>query len=125
MESNKKDGDKSPLHIQYKIWLEKDGAIFGDGLYLLLTKVAAHGSISEAAREMGMSYRSAWGKIKVAEKHWKVPLVLTKVGGELGGGAQLTPVALDLLQRYLKLRQEANDFLNDKFKDIFRDWPGP
>lgn len=125
MESNKTDSAKFPLQIQYKIWLEKDGAIFGDGLYHLLTKVAAHGSISRAAREMGMSYRSAWGKIKVAEKHWKVSLVLTRVGGELGGGGQLTPAALDLLQRYLKLRQEANDYLHDKFKDIFRDWPGP
>lgn len=117
--------DSGLLQIQYKIWLEKEGAIFGDGLFNLLSNVSLLGSISQAAREMGMSYRAAWGKIKVAERRWKVSLVITQVGGEMGGGAQLTPEAEGLLFRYRRLREEADRFLNDSFQEMFRDWPGP
>ena len=74
---------------EYKIWLEKDGAIFGDGLCDLLSSISGLGSIACAARELGMSYRAAWGKIRVAEKKWGIPLVVTRVGGAAGGWAKL------------------------------------
>lgn len=119
------EGLRSLLHVEHKIWLEKDGAIFGDGLYRLLSNVAALGSISQAAREMGMSYRAAWGKIKGAEERWKLPLVITQVGGEMGGGARLTPEAAELLVRFKRLRQEVDNFVKDSFTEIFRGWPGP
>ena len=126
MGSGKAGGGRQDLfHAGHKIWLEKDGAIFGDGLFKLLSNVAVFGSISQAAREMGMSYRAAWGKIKLAEKCWRVPLVLTQVGGEMGGGAKLTPEADGLLQRYRRLRQEVERFVERSFDDIFQGWPGP
>ncbi len=107
------------------MWLEKDGAILGDGLFNLLLNVERLGSISQAARFMSMSYRSAWGKIKITEKQWGVPLVNTRVGGKTGGGAALTPQAKDLLKRYYKFRQEIDNFVWNIYDDIFKGWPGP
>jgi molybdate transport system regulatory protein len=98
---------------EYKIWLEKDGAIFGDGLGDLLSSIANLGSIARAARELGMSYRAAWGKIRVAEKIWGIPLVVTRVGGEAGGWAKLTPEADELLKTYCRLQQEVDEFVQN------------
>ncbi|MCL6635988.1 MAG: LysR family transcriptional regulator [Peptococcaceae bacterium] len=122
-ESAPGDADSQGFSLDYKMWLEKDGAVFGDGLYKLLLNVGASGSISQAAREMGMSYRAAWGKIKQTERRWGVPLVVTRVGGELGGGAKLTPEAGDLLERYGRLRREFDDFARNSFREVFRGWP--
>lgn len=118
-------GKEDLFQVDHKIWLEKNGAIFGDGLLKLLSNVAALGSISQAAREMEMSYRAAWGKIKVAEERWGLPLVITQVGGEMGGGAKLTPEAGELLKRFRRLRQEVDHFARNSFIEIFRGWPGP
>jgi molybdate transport system regulatory protein len=103
---------------EYKIWLEKDGAIFGDGLYDLLSSISGLGSISQAAKGMGMSYSAAWGKIRSTEKKWGIHLVVTRVGGEAGGWAKLTPEADELLKIYCRLQQEVDKFvqnLPDKF----------
>jgi molybdate transport system regulatory protein len=114
------DGRRDVFHVEHKVWLEKEGAVFGDGLFKLLSNVARLGSISWAAREMGMSYRAAWGKIKSAEEHWGVALVVTQVGGEMGGGAKLTPEAEELLKRFQKLRQEVDLFVRNSFNEIFQ-----
>ncbi|BAF60806.1 N-terminal domain of molybdenum-binding protein [Pelotomaculum thermopropionicum SI] len=115
----------SLLSPGYKIWLEKEGAILGEGLFELLSKISSAGSISQAAREMGMSYRAAWGKIRLAEKRLGLPLVITQVGGELGGGARLTPQADELMEKFSRLRREARAFIDNLFNEIFRGWPGP
>lgn len=95
-----------------KVWLEKDGAVFGEGLYNLLLRIERTGSIAGAASEMGMSYRAAWGKIRVAEKRWNVRLVSTRVGGETGGGTGLTGEAGILLNRYRELRNGADSMID-------------
>ncbi len=94
-----------------KVWLEKDGAVFGEGLCDLLSLIEKTGSIASAALEMGMSYRAAWGKIKAAEKEWRIKLVNTRVGGDSGGGASLTGEARLLMDRFLDLRNGINRLL--------------
>lgn len=94
-----------------KVWLEKEGAVFGEGLYRLLLGIDRAGSIAAAAMEMGMSYRAAWGKIKAAEKKWDIHLVTTRVGGEAGGGAILTGEARMLLERFRELQQETENMV--------------
>lgn len=111
--------------VNYKLWLEVNGATFGDGLFHILINIDTTGSISQAARQMNMSYRAAWGKIKFAEERWGVPLLITQVGGEMGGGARLTPVARELLNRFRRLREVVDSFINYSFKDIFQGWPTP
>ncbi len=118
-------GRKDFIRLGCKIWLEKDKAIFGAGLFKLLSQISGLGSISQAAKGMGMSYRAAWGKIKVAERRLGVPLVITQVGGEMGGGARLTPEADELLKKFDRLWQEVDSFAEKSFKEIFRGWTGP
>lgn len=118
-------GKKSSIRVGYKIWLEKDKTIFGEGLFKLLSHISSLGSISQAAKSMGMSYRAAWGKIKVAEKRLGVKLVTTQVGGEMGGGAKLTPEAGELLEKFDKLRREVDSFIEKSFNDIFKGWTSP
>jgi len=105
----------------YKIWLEKDGGVQGDGFFQLLDRIEKNGTIAAAAESMGMSYRAAWGKIKAAEKQWGISLVTTKVGGDTGGGARLTPQASDLLQRFFKFRQDVDNEIAKIFKRNFID----
>ncbi|MFZ5641969.1 MAG: winged helix-turn-helix domain-containing protein [Bacillota bacterium] len=92
-----------------KLWLEKNGTAFGEGLYNLLYLVEKTGSISAAALEMGMSYRTAWGKIRAIEKAWGVRLVDTRVGGKAGGGSGITQEAYLIMDRLREFRQQVED----------------
>lgn len=102
-----------------KVWLESGGTNFGEGLYYLLMHVKEHGSISQAARVMGMSYRAAWGKIKTAEKNWGIKLVETQVGGDTGGGASLTPEASKLLEGFGVFRSRLEQAVAEIFRESF------
>ncbi len=103
----------------YKLWLEKNDGILGNGFFQLLDQIEKNGTITAAAESMGMSYRTAWGKIKTVEKQCGMTLVVTKVGGTAGGGANLTPEASDLLQRFLRFRQDVENEIAKIFKRDF------
>ncbi len=107
------------FNLGFKVWLEKDGLSFGDGLFYLLSGVARLGSIARAAADLNMSYRAAWGKIKEAERRWNITLILTHIGGETGGGAVLTPEGEELLARYYLFRKKAEDMARELFTDVF------
>ncbi|MEG6616598.1 LysR family transcriptional regulator [Peptococcaceae bacterium 1198_IL3148] len=111
--------DPDRLKVGYKVWLEWDHTVFGDGLYHLLKLINETGSISGAARQMNMSYRAAWGKIKKAEKHWDIKFVKTKIGGEQGGGAKLTDPALELIKRYDRFIDELDSIIPKLFANCF------
>ena len=71
--------------IQYKFWLEGDGEmLFGSGAAVLLELIDELGSLSSAAKELGMSYRRAWGRLKKLEESLGENLVV-KVGGNKKG----------------------------------------
>ncbi|WP_066636653.1 winged helix-turn-helix domain-containing protein [Desulfolucanica intricata] len=107
------------MNFGYKVWLEREGVILGEGLYNLLIQIKKTGSISRAAAGLNMSYRSAWGKIKEAEKRWGVNLVKTWVGGETGGGAKLTGQAVQLINQYDKFRLEVDKAIKEVYHRHF------
>ena len=81
------------LEIRAKSWITAGGETFlAYGRILLLEKIHDFGSISAAARSIGMSYRRAWWHIEAMNRLSKRPLVETAVGGRGGGGARLTSV---------------------------------
>lgn len=63
----------------------------------VLRQVAAGCSISQAAREVGVSYKAAWQAIDTLSNLSGQPLVERTVGGVGGGGARITPQGLQLL----------------------------
>lgn len=72
----------------------------GPGKADLLEAIDRAGSISGAAREMGMSYKRAWDLVDTMNRCFKQPLVATATGGSHGGGAQVTDFGRDILHRY-------------------------
>ena len=72
----------------------------GLGKINLLALLGDVGSISAAARQMGMSYRRAWFLLDSMQSGFRDPLFLTERGGSNRGGAKLTPLGEDLIRRY-------------------------
>jgi len=115
----KSPGLFSEVKAGYKVWLEKDGVAFGDGLFELLSLIDKYGSISKAASLMDMSYRAAWGKIKSFEKEWGISLVLSRAGGESGGGTDLTGEAKQLVECYRGFYEDIKGAFDNAFKRWF------
>ena len=63
----------------------------------LLRRVGESGSISQAARSAGVSYKAAWQAIHTLTNLAGEPLVDSSVGGVGGGGARITPAGQQLL----------------------------
>ena len=79
----------------------------GPGKADLLEAIAGSGSISAAARQMGMSYRRAWTLVEVMNRSFRGPLVDTLTGGKGGGGARITGLGADVLVRYRAMETRA------------------
>ena len=80
----------------------------GPGKADLLDAIAHEGSISGAARRMGMSYRRAWLLVETMNSCFRTPLVEAARGGAGGGGARLTDLGRDALQRYRAMETKAS-----------------
>ena len=108
------------LKLRYKIWLEKNGEkVFGDGPLDILCRVERTGSLRQAAEEINMSYSLAWNLIKDLEERLGFKLLKRKVGGENGGGSQLTEQSRDLMMKFEIFRDKAQKNLNLLYKEIF------
>jgi len=85
----------------------KPGGRIGPGKIHLLEQIAAHGSISAAARAMDMSYKHAWDLVEEMNQLFGKPLLATQTGGKDGGGARLTPVGLAVVTRFRAIERAA------------------
>ena len=79
----------------------------GPGKADLLQAIEQTGSISAAARRMGMSYRRAWLLIDTMNQCFREPVVDTATGGKGGGGARITSSGLTVLRRYREMEAAA------------------
>jgi molybdate transport system regulatory protein len=73
----------------------------GEGRMALLESIAATGSINQAAKQLGMSYKSAWSKIRSTEARLGAGIV----HADRGTGTRLTAEGLALLKRYRQLKR--------------------
>lgn len=98
------------FHIRSKVWIEDDSGkvIFGLGRLKILEAIARCGSLNAAAKELKMSYRGLWGKIKTTEESLGQPLLIKNAGGSSGGGSELTPLAKHLIEEFKKMHGHIN-----------------
>ena len=92
----------------------------GPGKADLLEAIGRCGSISAAAREMGMSYRRAGLLVDVMNASFAKPLVGTATGGKRGGGAQLTVFGAEVLKRYRTMEANAEQAVAAELKQFAR-----
>ncbi len=86
----------------------------GPGKVDLLEAIAETGSISAAARAMGMSYRRAWLLVDTMNRCFHGDLVTRATGGRGGGGTKVTPMGLDVLRRYREMEAKAEASVRDE-----------
>jgi molybdate transport system regulatory protein len=95
------------LEIRLRCWITLEGEkFFGPGRMQLLLGIQEEGSISKAAKTMGMSYKKAWDMINDLNARGQQPYVILKKGGEKGGGAEVTPHALQVIEFFQSLNNE-------------------
>jgi molybdate transport system regulatory protein len=99
----------------FKIWLEyKEKPLLGEGGAEILKHIQEYESLSRAAQKLGMSYRYVWGYVKSIEKVLGDKVLETFRGGKTGGGgARLTKLGVDLLDKYERMERRLNEVLYD------------
>ncbi|MGA9090529.1 MAG: winged helix-turn-helix domain-containing protein [Bradyrhizobium sp.] len=85
--------------VRFRLDLGPHEAV-GPGKVALLEHIAECGSLSQAARDLKMSYKRAWQLLESLNSSFKVPVVITATGGRHGGGATLTKFGRTLVRSY-------------------------
>ncbi|ABK44239.1 transcriptional regulator, ModE family [Magnetococcus marinus MC-1] len=96
-----------------------NGAKAGEERMRLLEQIAMHGSITAAAKNVGISYKAAWDAVKVMNNLFPAPLVLTQPGGRTGGGAQLTDEGRQVIDLFHSVKHEL-DRVMEQFSQHMR-----
>jgi molybdate transport system regulatory protein len=94
------------LRLTVRIDFGTDHAV-GPGKIRLLEAIGKSGSISQAGRSLGMSYRRAWSLVDELNRCFSELVVTTSPGGARGGGATLTPFGRDLIAEYRAIEARA------------------
>ncbi len=90
----------------------------GPGKVRLLELIAESGSISEAARQMEMSYRRAWLLIDEVNGIFGKPVVETATGGAGGGGAKITPLGEAVIVAFRSIENEATALIQTRLTKL-------
>jgi len=83
----------------------------------ILRRIGETGSISEAARQAGVSYKGAWQAIDTLSNLAGLPLLERSVGGSGGGGAQLTESGKQLIAAAAQLSAAKAQILKNLRRD--------
>ncbi|MUH34617.1 LysR family transcriptional regulator [Zobellia amurskyensis] len=105
--------------IKSRIWIEVgDNVLLGEGRVRLLKEIEAQGSLSKAAKSIGMSYKKAWTLIDAVNKSAKEAVVTTSVGGQKGGGTVITPYGKNLIAAFEQINKKCWEFLDEEFETL-------
>ena len=114
------------LAVGGAVWLTVGGESFGGrGRIGLLRAIAEQGSITHAAKAVGMSYKAAWDAIDTMNTLAGEPLVARSAGGRGGGSTRLTPRGLRLVERFGQIdavHQRFLKLLDDESIDLEREF---
>jgi molybdate transport system substrate-binding protein len=96
--------------VDVPVLIERHGhAMIGDAEAEFLSAIAVHGSITKAAKAVGVSYRTGWTLIQEINQAAGEPLVAAAVGGVDGGGAKLTERGAFALKVYDQVRRSLHE----------------
>lgn len=98
----------------------ESGARIGPGKARLLESVRDTGSISAAARGMGMSYKRAWLLLDSLNAAFAESVIEAAAGGPRGGGARLTAFGAEVLACYRRMEATAAAATRDDMERLAR-----
>ena len=103
------------VEVKAKLWLEKDSRfVLGEGRAELLRYIGNTGSLTKAAKRMGMSYSHAWALVRDISEALGKQVVETSRGGASGGGSRLTKEGKEILEIYEKEMKRMSRHLSER-----------
>ena len=112
---------RTKLYLKTKNWIENrdEALVFSKGKIEILELIDQHGSISQAAKEMGMSYKKAWTHIKRLQQHLEDEILITQKGAGSQGGSRLTPIAKEFIRNYHTMHERITAYADEQFRQLF------
>jgi len=105
--------------IRFSIRLDlPNGNRIGPGKIALLKAIRVEGSITAAARYLGMSYRRAWLLVQEINIALQQPAVTTTQGGANGSGAAVTPLGEKVIELYHSIEGITRASAHQEFRAI-------
>jgi molybdate transport system regulatory protein len=100
--------------LEGSLWLNKDTERFlGGDRISLLGKIDELASITQAAKSVGISYKTAWEMVRQISNLAAAPLVDRVTGGKEGDGASLTAAGSGVLEQFCVVQEEHRTFLKN------------
>lgn len=110
---------KTELGVQAPLWMQKNDQNFlGHKRIKLLEQIDVYGSLSTAAKAVGMSYKAAWDALNIMNNLAEKPLTLAATGGSGGGGTILTDAGREVIQFFRSFEQEHQNSLTRLEKSL-------
>jgi molybdate transport system regulatory protein len=104
--------DDRHIALEGTVWMTVGGEqLGGTNRVGLLAALAQCGSITAAAKQVGLSYKAAWEAIDTMNNLAGQPLVQRSTGGKGGGGTRLTARGAQLVENFTMVEQLHHDFL--------------
>jgi molybdate transport system regulatory protein len=105
------------IKLTLRVDFGPDRAI-GPGKIVLLEAIRDTGSISQAGRSLGMSYRRAWLLVDDLNRCFREPVVIAQPGGSQGGGATLTEFGESVIEKYRAIETRATAAARPQLHDL-------
>lgn len=103
--------------MRFRLWFEDKGqTLLGRGRVQLLARIHELGSLNKAAKSLGMSYRSAWGRLKDSEEALGQPLVVDQGGRK---GFRLSEFGIAIVEAYAEWTRRVEDCALAAAKELF------
>jgi molybdate transport system regulatory protein len=91
--------------VRFRIDFAEHSSV-GPGKIRLLESIRDSGSLSQGARNIGMSYRRAWLLVESLKESFREPATVASTGGKDGGGMQVTEFGDALIRNYRELERD-------------------
>ncbi|MGF6259881.1 molybdate transport system regulatory protein [Paraburkholderia youngii] len=112
MTTDRPDPPRDALELGGSVWFQAGTQTLGGAARIaLLAAIGETGSITSAAKAVGISYKGAWDAVDTMNNLAGEPLVVRLTGGKGGGGTTLTPRAVKLIDTFRAVEREHRRFL--------------